>query len=151
MDLSNKWDGIEIPNEFVIEATPFENLIVEDKSKPVDDSWRRCASMLYKLRNSKYADNYTKSSVNLATTTAALFVSKLSDNILMHETMIDFDVQLDESVEISFSGRQKARVNLMLDAINTHEEAFLCYYRDGRPTQTNGYMSDIIEILNRIL
>lgn len=151
MDLSNKWDGLEIPNEVVIEATPFENLIVEDKSKSVDDSWRRVIPMINQLRNSEYADNYTKDSMDSATSAAALFASKLSESLLKREVTINFDIQMDESVEISFNGRQKARVNLMLDAINTHEEAFLCYQRDGHLTQTNGYMSEVIEILNNIL
>ncbi len=81
----------------------------------------------------------------------ARFVSKLPDDVLTQKQLVDFDIQMEESIEFVFSGRQRVRVNLMFDAMNTYEEAFIFYQQNGRLTQSNGYMADVIEILRHIL
>ena len=82
---------------------------------------------------------------------ASLFISLIPDNLLELKSLIDFDVELDESVELVFQGRQRVRVNLMLDSMQTKEEAFVLYQRNGRLTQSNGYMVEVIELLKNIL
>ena len=129
----------------------FVNMKDEYIDNDIDESWRRVMPVVRELRDSEYADTYTQNSIDSATMAAARFVSKMPDRIMALKGLIDFDVQMEDSVEIVFSGRQEVRVNLMLDSLDTQEEAFLFYLHDGRMTQTNGYMSDVIEILRQIL
>ena len=82
---------------------------------------------------------------------ASVFISLMPDSILEMKRLIDFDVELDESVEFIFQGRQKVRVNLMLKSMQTKEEAFILYQRNDRLTQSNGYMAEVVEILKRVL
>lgn len=151
IQLSNRWRQVEESKTEPIEPHAFVNLVEDTEVSIIDESWRRVLPKVRELRNSEYANTYSQESIDSATMAAARFVSKMPDNIMAFKGLIDFDVQMEDSVEIVFSGRQEARVNLMLDSMDTQEEAFLFYQHNGRMTQTNGYMSDVIEILRQIL
>lgn len=144
---------IRLSQEPAITAVPqtFVNLQDDYTDSDIDESWRRVMPMVRELRNSEYANTYNQEGIDNATMAAARFVSKIPDSIMALKELIDFDVQMEDSVEIVFSGRQEARVNLMLDSMDTQEEAFLFYKNNGRMTQTNGYMTEVIEILRQIL
>lgn len=151
MELSNFWRQLYQTRSKEVESMTFVNMKDEYIGNAIDESWRRVIPVVRELRDSEYADTYPQNSIDSATMAAARFVSKMPDRLMALKGLIDFDVQMEDSVEIVFSGRQEARVNLMLDSMDSQEEAFLFYQHEGRMTQTNGYMSDVIEILRQIL
>lgn len=151
MELTNYWIEHKKAQHNKFIPSSFVHLEEKRPCDNIDETWRRIIPVVTELRNSKTTDFYKQSSVDLATLAASIFVSMVPDEILQHKRLIDFDIQVDDSVEIVFKGRQQVRVNLMLESLKTQEEAFLFYQRDGLPTQTNGYMSEIVEILKQIL
>lgn len=151
MELSNFWRQLYQARANAVEPQAFVNIKDEYIDSDVDGSWRRVLPVVRELRDSEDTNTYSQKSIDSATMAAARFVSKMPDRIMTLKGLIGFDKQMEDSVEIIFSGRQEVRVNLMLDSMDTQEEAFLFYQHNGRMTQTNGYMSDIIEILRQIL
>lgn len=151
MKLSNYW---EVPATHGDDASQMSNSrlpSIEPLYRSLDDTWRRIVPIVSELRNSQTSSIYQQGSVDSATMAASRFISLMPDNILELKRLVDFDVELDESVEFVFQGRQRVRVNLMLNATQTSEEAFIVYQRDGRLTQKNGYMAEVMEILKSVL
>lgn len=151
MEQTNFWKKINTPNNKPASPSPFTRIVEDAVECRIDESWRRVMPVVNELRNSVSSELYEQRSIDTATIAAARFVCRMPDDLLEQKQLIDFDIQMEESVEMVFSGRQKVRVNLMLESMNTQEEAFIFYQMNGRMTQTNGYMSDVIEILKRVL
>lgn len=150
MKLSNYWNQ-DLQQSETSHPASFVNTFDNYEVNKIDESWRRVIPVVSELRNSVTARFYSQDSIDNATMSVARFVSKLPDDVLTQKQLVDFDIQMEESIEFVFSGRQRVRVNLMFDAMNTYEEAFIFYQQNGRLTQSNGYMADVIEILRHIL
>ena len=151
MKLSNYW---EVPTTHVEDASQMTNgrfPSIEPLDRSFGDAWRRIVPLVSELRNSQTSSVYQQGSVDSATMAVSRFISLMPDNILELKRLIDFDVELDESVEFVFQGRQRVRVNLMLNAMHTSEEAFIVYQKNGRLTQRNGYMTEVMQILKSVL
>lgn len=148
MNLSNYWETITAHDED--EGQRFTRAFKPSEHK-LDGTWRHIVPLVAELRNSPTSTIYQQDSVDAATMAASRFISLMPDSIMKMKSLIDFDVELDESVEFVFQGRQHVRVNLMLDSMQTKEEAFIIYERNGRLTQSNGYMAEMVQILKDIL
>lgn len=151
MNLSNYWEAQTAQGEDNGQTFQQTSMVFRPSDLNLDGTWRRIVPLVAELRNSPTATIYQQDSVDSATMAASLFISLIPDNLLELKSLIDFDVELDESVELVFQGRQRVRVNLMLDSMQTKEEAFVLYQRNGRLTQSNGYMVEVIELLKNIL
>lgn len=151
MNLSNYWEAQTVQGEENGQTFQRTTMAFRPSGHMLDGTWRRIVPLVAELRNSPAATIYRQDSVDSATMAASRFINLIPDNLLELKSLIDFDVELDESVEFVFQGRQRVRVNLMLDSMQTKEEAFVLYQRNGRLTQSNGYMAEAIELLKNIL
>jgi hypothetical protein len=151
MKLSNYWELPTTHGEDASQMTNGHFPPIAPFDRSFGDAWRRIVPLVSELRNSQASSVYQQGSVDSATMAASRFISLMPDNILELKRLIDFDVELDESVEFVFQGRQRVRVNLMLNAMQTSEEAFVVYKKNGRLTQRNGYMTEVMQILKSVL
>ncbi len=151
MNLCNYWEEQFFSDDKAGQSFQSIPGAFEPKDRRLDGTWRRIVPLVAELRNSPTCSIYKQDSVDAATMAASVFISRMPDSILEMKRLIDFDVELDESVEFIFQGRQKVRVNLMLKSMKTKEEAFILYQRNDRLTQSNGYMAEVVEILKRVL
>lgn len=151
MKFSNYWMAQTANEEDKGQMFQNASIFLKPADRVLDDSWRRIVPLVSELRNSQTSKEYQHKSVDSATMAASRFISLIPDDILQFKKLIDFDVELDESIEFVFQGRQQVRVNLMLDSMRTKEEAFILYQRNGNQIQSNGYMAEVIEILKNVL
>lgn len=150
MEFSNSWSKSSTRQQKTL-STGFAHLELELDAQPIDHTWRRLVSVASELRNSELASTYQKFFVDEATMAASKFISLMPSGLLEKRGLVDFDVEIENSIELLFNGKQEVRVNLMIESLDTQEEAFVFYRREGEPTQTNGYMSEVVEILKHIL
>lgn len=111
----------------------------------------RITRLVSKLRESESEAIFVDGNIDEAINSLSRFVSLMGDAIEKYKEDIQFDTDLSDSIEITFSGQEIMRFNLMFTEMNTYEEAFLFYVQDGRPTQINGSLPIMVEKLKQLL
>lgn len=139
-------------NEVVIEEKPFENETTTVFGHQYDDSFERKISTIVSRLRGRLSDTpFEEGNIEEAIYSLSRFVSLMGNEIDRYQEEIRFDTDLLDSIEIIFQGHGITRFNLMFTELNTIEEAYLFYLKDGRPTQVNGFLPIMVDLLKQVL
>lgn len=139
-------------NEVVVEKKPFENRTIRVIEHQYCDSFeRKISTIVSQLRSRKTDYPFEVGNIDEAINSLSRFVSLMGNDIDRYQEEIQFDMDLLDSIEITFQGHGITRFNLMFTELNTIEEAYLFYLKDGRPTQVNGSLPIMVDLLKQVL
>lgn len=136
-------------NELVVEKKPFKNRTVRVLEHQYCNSFeRKISTIVSRLMSRKTDYPFEVGNIDEAINSLSRFVSLMGNDIDKYQEEIQFDTDLLDSIEITFQGHGITRFNLMFTELNTIEEAYL---KDGRPTQVNGSLPIMVDLLKQVL
>lgn len=142
------WEKTEV----VVEKQPFENRTIRIIEYKYSESFeRKISTIVSRLRSRMTVSPFKEGNIDEAINSLSRFVSLMGNDIDRYQEEIQFDTDLLDSIEITFQGHGITRFNLMFTELNTIEEAYLFYLKDGRPTQVNGSLPIMVDLLKQVL
>ncbi len=139
-------------NEVAVEKQPFENRTIRIIEHKYSESFeRKISTIVSRLRSRMTVSPFEEGNIDEAINSLSRFVSLMGNDIDRYQEEIQFDTDLLDSIEITFQGHGITRFNLMFTELNTIEEAYLFYLKDGRPTQVNGSLPIMVDLLKQVL
>lgn len=133
-------------------AKSFENqsvVVIEHQYAESFES--KISAIISKIRKGVTDSSFEEGNMEGAINSLTRFVSLMGDSIDQYQDEIQFDSDMTDSIEVTFKGHGITRFNLMFAELNTHEEAYLFYMKNGRPTQMNGSLPLMVSLLKKVL